>query len=116
MASKFYDAIGYAESQETTPGVWKDVITEHMHYGDVLRNSRTLKEGDKVNNDISVGSRISVVMDAYANMEHYFAMRYIKWLGNYWTISKVDVEAPRLVLWLGGEYNGPKASPPPDTP
>lgn len=108
MASKFYDAIGYAESQEVAPGVWKDVIVEHTHYGDVLRNSRTLKEGDKVNNDLTVGNRISVVMDQYANGENFFAMRYIKWAGAYWTIAEVTVESPRLVLRLGGLYNGPK--------
>lgn len=107
--AKFYGEIGYGETAESVPGVWKDVITERKHYGDVLRNSRTLKEGDKVNNDLSVGNSISIVADAYAN-EHFFAMRYIKWAGALWVISNVDVQAPRLILRLGGVYNGPKAA------
>lgn len=106
--AKFYGEIGYGESAESAPGVWKDVITERNHYGDVLRNSRTLKEGEKINNDLSVGNSISIVADAYAN-EHFFAMRYIKWAGTLWTISNVDVQSPRLILRLGGVYNGPKA-------
>lgn len=106
--AKFYGEIGYGESVEAAEGVWKDVITVRNHYGDVLRNSRTLREGEKVNNDLSVGNSISIVADAYAN-EHFFAMRYIKWAGTLWTISNVDVQSPRLILRLGGVYNGPTA-------
>ncbi|MCA1806977.1 MAG: hypothetical protein LC687_03870, partial [Actinobacteria bacterium] len=58
--------------------------------------------------DLSVGNSISIVADAYAN-EHFFAIRYIRWAGTLWTVQNVDVESPRLVLRLGGVYNGPTA-------
>lgn len=104
--AKFFGSIGYGETVETKPGVYEDVITEKQYYGDVVRNSRGLVEGDKVNNDISVGNSISIVADAYAN-EHFFAIRYIRWAGVLWTVSDVDVQSPRLLLRLGGVYNGP---------
>jgi hypothetical protein len=106
--AKFYGEIGYGHTVESPPdsGVWKDVVTERKAYGDVLRNSRTLQEGEKVNNDLSVGNSISIVADAYAN-ENFHAMRYIKWMGSLWIVSNVNVEAPRLILRLGGVYNGP---------
>lgn len=106
--AKFYGEIGYGETVETVPGVWEDVIKERKYFGDVLRNTRGMHEGDKVNNDITVGNSISIVADAYAH-EHFFAMRYIKWAGTYWTISDVEVQRPRLLLRLGGVYNGTKA-------
>ena|ERR1700741_667106 len=106
--AKFYGEIGYAESEETAPGVWQDVITEIKYYGDVIRNTRRLQEGEKVNNDLSVSNSISIVADAYAN-EHFFAIRYIKWAGTLWTVTDVEVQSPRLLLRLGGVYNGPKA-------
>lgn len=106
--AKFYGRIGYGETVETVPGVWDDVITERKYYGDVVRNSRKLTEGDKVNNDLTVGNSISIVADPYA-YEHFFAMKYIVWAGAYWTISDVEVQRPRLLLRLGGVYNGPKA-------
>lgn len=106
--AKFFGKIGYGISEETAPGVWEDVITEKDYYGDVIRNSRGLQETDKVNNDLTVGNSISVVADAYAN-EHFFAIRYIRWAGAYWTVSDVEVVSPRLTLRLGGVYNGPKA-------
>ena len=86
--------------------MWVDVITEHFYYGDVIRNTRRLDNGDKVNDDISVGNSISIVADPYANA-HFFAMRYIKWMNGYWKVSEVTVESPRLILRLGGVYNGP---------
>lgn len=108
--AKFYGRIGYGESVETAEGVWEDVITERNAYGDVLRNSRRLDNGDKLNNDISVGNSISIVADAYAN-KHFFAMRYVEWAGVLWVVSNVDVEPPRLILRLGGVYNGPEPAP-----
>lgn len=106
--AKFYGEIGYGETIEIRPGVWDDVITEYKYYGDVERNTRRLDSGEKVNNDLSVGNSISIVADAYAN-EHFFAMRYIKWAGTLWVISDVEVRSPRLILRLGGVYNGPTA-------
>jgi hypothetical protein len=112
--AKFYGEIGYGETVETPPGsgVWIDQITEFSYYGDVIRNTRRLSEGESVNNDLSVNNSISIVADAYAN-EHFFAIRYIRWMGSLWTVSDVEVQAPRLLLRLGGVYNGPKA---PTTP
>jgi len=104
--ARFYGPIGYAESTETVPGVWKDLITEVNYYGDVVRNTRKLEEGEKLNNDISIGNSFSILADAYA-YEHIFAMRYIKWSGQLWTVKKVDVQSPRLILLIGGLYNGP---------
>ena len=104
--AKFYGEIGYGETVETSPGVWEDTIVEHVYSGDVIRNTRKLQEGEHLNNDLTVGNSISIVSDAYAN-EHFFAIRYIKWAGTLWTISDVEVQSPRLILRLGGVYNGP---------
>jgi hypothetical protein len=106
--AKFYGTIGYGESVEKAPGVWEDEITEKSYFGDVIRNSRQLKNGEGVNDDLSVGNSISIVADAYAN-EHFFAIRYINWAGALWKVANVDVQSPRLVLRLGGVYNGPTA-------
>ena len=54
--ARFYGEIGYGESVETSvdSGVWQDVITEFSYYGDVIRNSRRLENGEGLNDDISV--------------------------------------------------------------
>lgn len=109
--AKFYGEVGYEdELVETAPGVFQAAIVEKKYFGDVIRNTRKLTEGQSVNNDISVQNSISIVADAYAN-EHFFAIRYIRWMGSLWVVSDVEVQAPRLLLRLGGVYNGPVAAP-----
>ena len=110
--ARFFGEIGYGESVEnpTDSGIWVDEITEFQYYGDVIRNTRLLQDGETLNDNISVGNSISVVADEYAN-EHFHAIRYIRWAGALWTVRNVEVKAPRLILSLGEVYNGPVAPP-----
>lgn len=108
--AKFYGKVGYGELVESG-GVHTYEITEVSYFGDVLRNARRLESGDQANNDLTINNSISIVADAYAN-EHFFAMKYIEWQGARWIVSEVTVELPRLILRLGGVYNGPTPSPP----
>lgn len=105
---KFSGEIGYGENVETSPGVWVDSIVEKPYSGDVIRNTRKLQDGTKVNDDLSVQNSISIVADAYAG-EHFFAIRYIRWMGALWKVTDVEVQSPRLLLRLGSVYNGPAA-------
>lgn len=103
--AKFCGKVGYGQLVETTPGVWEDVVEERTYFGDVLRNTRRLVTGEKINNDISVGNSIRIVADAYANL-HFFAIRYVEWAGVLWTVTDVEVQRPRLILQLGEVHNG----------
>jgi hypothetical protein len=108
--ARFFGRVGYGESVETAPGVWVDQIVEYSYYGDVIRNTRELREAEHVNKDLSVQNSISIVADEYAN-EHFFAIRYVEWAGTLWTVSSVEVQSPRLLLRLGEVYNGPTPGP-----
>jgi hypothetical protein len=105
---RFFGTVGYADSVETPSGsgVWVDQITEAQYYGDVIRNTRKLDEGESLNDDISVNNDISIVADQYAN-EHFFKIKYVSWSGVLWTVTLVEVKSPRLILSLGSVYNGP---------
>jgi hypothetical protein len=106
--AKFYGEVGYGDTVEDPPGsgVWVDKITEVPYFGDVLRNTRRLDEGEKLNADILVENSISIVADEYAN-NHFFKIKYVCWAGARWTVSHVEVQRPRLTLRLGSVYNGP---------
>lgn len=106
--AKFYGKVGYAaQSVETDPGIYEDQIIERWYLGDVVRNTRRLVEGSEVNSDLTVDNSISILADPYA-LDHFHALRYVEWAGVLWVISSVDVQRPRLVLRLGGVYNGPR--------
>lgn len=103
---KFYGAIGFVETTESTPGVWTEGVTERNYYGDVTKiSSRWQQAGDKVNDDLEINNQISIVADPYA-YSNFHAIRYLTWMGVSWKIKKVEVARPRLILTLGGVYNG----------
>ena len=102
---KFYGSIGYAETVETSPGVWVEQITERKYYGDVNRDSRRLQSANQLNDNINVSSEISIVADPYA-YNHFHSMRYVEFMGAKWKVSTVEPKPPRLILTLGGLYNG----------
>jgi len=106
--ARFFGEVGYGESVETPvdSGVWVDVITEFQYQGDVIRNTKNLEQGERVNPDITVSNSISVVADEYAFL-HFFKIKYVRWAGVLWTVTSVEVRSPRLILSLGSVYNGP---------
>lgn len=106
--AKFYGAIGYVATKETTPGVWTPEVTEYNYYGDVTRNARRIDGTDTINDNVNLNNIISIVSDPYA-LQHFFAIRYVKWMGASWRVSNVEVQSPRLILTVGGVYDGPEA-------
>lgn len=102
--AKFCGVIGYAITKEIEPGIYVEEIVENEYYGDVIRNSRRLREASKVNDDINISNQISIVADPFAN-NNFHAMRYITFMGNKWKIIDVEVQYPRLILSIGGVYN-----------
>jgi len=105
---KFFGKVGYGNSIEepSGSGIWVDQIVEYAYYGDILRNTRRLEQGEQLNSNVVVDNYISIVADQFAN-ENFSDIRYIQWAGTLWTVTNVEVQRPRLLLTLGSVYNGP---------
>lgn len=103
--AKFYGSIGFAETTETAPGVWEEVITTRPYFGEVLRNTRRLEPGEGLNDNLLINNQISIIADPFAN-QNFHNMRYVKWMGANWKVTNVEVQRPRLLLTIGGVYNG----------
>jgi hypothetical protein len=102
--AKFYGEIGYAETAETTPGVWQEQITTRQYFGDVIRDTGKMRTGANLNDNLEIDNRLSILADPYA-YEKFHAMRYVEWMGTLWKITSVEVQRPRLILTIGGVYN-----------
>ena len=107
---KFYGIVGYSEPVEGTgerEGIWEpDKVTERKYYGDVTRNIRKWDaKDDSINDNLNVNNQISIVADDFA-YNHIYALKYVKWMGACWKITNVEIQRPRLILTIGGVYNG----------
>lgn len=101
--ARWYGEIGYAETIETSPGVWEEVITPHESTGDMISLSRSLRNSGEINDSIGIGMELSVVGDPYA-LSHFSNMRYATYMGVKWKTRNVTVLYPRLNISLGEEY------------
>ena len=103
--AKYCGMIGYAGLVEIEPGIWEDGITEREVIGDMLSNYRSLENSGDINDNINIANKISIVADPYA-INNFHSMRYATYMGAKWKIKNVEVNHPRLILTLGGVYNG----------
>lgn len=103
--AKFYGNIGFAETVETEPGVWVEEMTVRPYYGDLVRNTRRLENSGGVNDNVNISNDISIIADPYAN-HNFHSIRYIEFMGAKWKVSNIEVKYPRLILTIGGVYNG----------
>lgn len=102
---KYFGKVGFAESVETAPGIWKDRIVERSFYGDVVRDLRRLQNHTKLNDDITITNSFSIVADKYA-YANFHKIRYLEYMGTKWKVESVDASTPpRLTLDVGAVYN-----------
>lgn len=104
--AKFYGSIGFAaDATETAPGVWTERITERTYRGDVIRNTMRHDPDGSLNDNLNVSNIISIIADPFAN-QNIQSLRYVKWMGASWKITSAEIQRPRLILIIGGVYNG----------
>lgn len=103
--AKFYGKVGFIKTEETRPGIWDEQVTERFYYCDLIRNSRRLESSDNLNDNINISNRVSIVADPYAN-DNAHSIKFVEFMGAKWKVLNVEVQYPRLLLDLGGLYNG----------
>lgn len=100
--------IGYISDEpvETKPGIWDYSITERSYKGEVIKRSHGWSTpSDRVNDDITIDNRISIIADPFAYQNSHL-MKYVIFGGAKWKIESIDVsQRPRMILNIGGVYN-----------
>ena len=106
--AKYSAKIGFVINEETSPGIWKDNIVEKNYFGDIVQNRAIFNSSDKLNDDQNVSAKISIIANSFA-MTNLKWMRYLEWYGILWKITSIEPAFPRLILTIGGVYNGEQA-------
>lgn len=102
---KFAGTVGYMSGYTIVNGVATEQIVTRHYYGEVMKNSTRLTNGESINDEVVLGNKFSIVADAYA-FQNFSGIRYVEWMGTKWKVDSVEVERPRLILSCGGVWNG----------
>ena len=103
--AKYSGTLGYVKEVETSPGVWNESIVDVPVKGDVFTDQTEISTGESVISDFKVSNRISIV--ASSEVRNNFQMiRYITYMNSKWSVSSIQVLKPRLIITLGGRWNG----------
>lgn len=104
--TKYCGNIIFVKTEETTPGIYKEVPVSRRYKGDVEKNWRRWETGERLNDNININNTLSIVADSFI-YENLGMIRAVEWMGSYWEISSLEIKRPRLILEIGGLYNGP---------
>lgn len=106
---RFSGAVGFVSQTEDSPGVFVEHFIERTYFGDVFRASRRLDEPGQappvVNGDITLNNSFAIVADEQARGD-FKNIRYVWWEGIPWKVTNVEIRRPRLILTIGGQWDG----------
>lgn len=103
--NKWYGKVGYVIDKEVKPGVWVAEATERTYFGDLLSGMSKWSPAGKVNDDLNISSKISIMADPFAN-KNFSSIKYVEFMGTLWDVTGIEPQFPRLILQVGGVYNG----------
>lgn len=104
--AKYSGKVGYVVTTEVQRGIWDTDIVEKVHYGDLIRNTKKIyNSSDTPNEGVDISNSISIVATPFA-MRNFHTIQYATYMGTKWRVTSVEVQYPRLILTLGGIWNG----------
>ena len=110
--ARFRNLVGFFTDGKLVGGVWKEDVVERPYGGKILNETLSSTESsEKYHEDVRLQSRVSIVADSYA-FENIPQIKYvIDEDGDAWQVTSVEIKRPRLILSLGGLYNGRRPTP-----
>ena len=96
--------IGYARAEETSPGIYQEIIVEKQYYGDIVRNSTQILDSNTINSSIKLNNSISVLCNNYIS-DNLGCVRYMTFKKSKWKISSIEIKDNRIIFTLGDLYN-----------
>lgn len=103
--NKWYGNVGYINTVETKPGIWSPQENVRPYFGEWVRNTSKFQTSGGINDNVDIANELSIVADPYAN-ENFHHIRFIEFMGTNWKVTSVQPKYPRLILTIGGVWNG----------
>lgn len=105
--TKFFGKIGFYITEETSPGVWTSKVVTKNYRGDIIRNYYRYDQSDSINDNLNISNNLSIIADSFC-YENFGMIRFVEWMGSLWKVTGIELQRPRVLLTIGGVYNGPE--------
>lgn len=104
--ARFHGKVGFLiVTDDQTTGIVDERVVEKTFFGTVQEHRRSWQASDVVTDDLQLGNQISITANDFA-YEHATAICYCEFMGQLWKVTSIRVARPRIILTLGGVYNG----------
>lgn len=107
--NRFHGVVGYVVQMEDPPDsdIWKEKKITKEYFGEIVKEQRGWTSSHSTIDDLTVMNKIRILADDFA-FQNCSAIRYVNWMGCDWKVVSTEIDHPRIVLTLGGVYNGNK--------
>ena len=110
--ARYKATLGFRETYEkldeegNPTSIWVEKVINRPYKADVLTNGyRNQSNENSAVDDYKINNKLSVLAcDAFV-ISHLNSIIYCEWLGVKWKVTSVDIQRPRLIVSLGGEYH-----------
>lgn len=104
--ARWYGKVGYSVTGEVEPGVWaENEIETRLYAGDYSGFAWQNQNSGGINDNLVISGSVSIIADQYA-YQNCSNIAYVEVEGTKWKVTKIEPQRPRLILSLGGVYNG----------
>ena len=103
--------VGFRETREKLDdegrhtSIWVEDILERTYKADVMSFGYRNQQGESINDDYKISNKLSILACDAFTISHLNSIIYCEYLGVKWKVTSVDIQRPRLIISLGGEYN-----------
>ena len=101
---KWCGKIGFLVT-ENSNGIWSEHVIEKPFTGEIIKNSIQVESSNSVNDNLNLNNQISVIANKFV-YDNFQYMKYDEVFGAMWKIKSAELQYPRLLLSIGGIWNG----------
>ena len=109
---RYFAKLGYRYTEEQKDsegrpnGIYKEIYIERPYKAEVMSSGYQNQQGEGINDDYKITNKFSVLACDAFTLSHLNSIIWIEYLNVKWKVTSVDIQRPRLIISIGGEYNG----------
>lgn len=104
--ARWHGKVGYTVTGKVEAGLYEEEEVMVREYsGDYSGFAWQNQNSGGINDNLVISGTVSIVADQFA-YQNCSNISYVEVEGTKWKVTKIEPQHPRLILSLGGVYNG----------